>query len=405
MKADSDIARTLCREAHEEARRLLRWWSTKLPDGADGFHGEVDSNDEPVPAAPRSAILYTRLLWFFSAIGMHLKSDEALVLARRAADYLRRRFIDPDHGGLYWMVDADGQVMDARKYAYVQAFGVYAFAEHGRVAGDALSLATAHDLQREIEAHFWEPRYGGYIEALSAFWRPSGDQRLSEKDADCPKTMNTHLHILEAYSGLHRVAPTERTHAALHRVLGVFMDRFIDPDSHHLRLFYTMDWSDQTKAVSFGHDIEASWLLWEAALALDTPEMQARVKPLSLALAAITLAEGRNRHGGLNYERKFPDARGREHIDPAGEWWGQAEGLVGFVNAWQLGGDPTYLDAAEQLWEHLKAEFGAGDGQEWTWYGYSSGCKPMVKAGQWKCPYHNGRAMIELDHRLKGMRR
>jgi mannobiose 2-epimerase len=404
MTADPDFVRTLRREARAEAERLLHWWGANIADDADGFHGEIGSDDKPVPAAPRSAILYTRLLWFFSAMGAHLKSDEALVLARRAADYLSNRFIDPDHGGLYWMLDARGQVIDARKHAYVQAFGVYAFAEHARVTNDKDSLKLARDLQREIEERFWDHQRGGYIEAMSAFWHEPGDQRLSDKDADCPKTMNTHLHILEAYTGLHRAAPTERTHAALHRALGVFIDRFVDPQSGQLRLFYTMDWSDQTHAVSFGHDIEASWLIWEAALVLNDREMQARVKPLSLALAMATLAEGRNAHGGLSYERKFPDADGRDHLDPAGEWWGQAEGLVGLVNAWQLNGDPLYLDAAEQLWAHLKAQFGAGQGHEWTWYARNSGHQPMVKAGQWKCPYHNGRAMIELDQRLKGAR-
>jgi mannobiose 2-epimerase len=398
MTADPDFIRTLRREARAEAERLLYWWGANIADDADGFHGEIGPDDQPVPDAPRSAILYTRLLWFFNALGAHLKSDEALILAHRAANYLRRHFIDPDHGGLYWMLDSRGQVIDARKHAYVQAFGIYAFAEHARVSGDAASLALARELQREIEERFWDPQHGGYIEAMSGFWHDAGDQRLSEKDADFPKTMNSHLHILEAYTGLHRTAPTERTHAALHRALGLFVDRFINPQNSHLRLFYTEDWDDRTEAVSFGHDIEASWLIWEAALALGDRDLQARVRPLSLALAVATHAEGRNADGGLSYERRFGDAG----IDTAGEWWGQAEGLVGFVNAWQLDGDPAWLDITEQLWAHLKAQFGAGQGREWTWYARNSGRGGMVKAGQWKCPYHNGRAMIELDRRLRG---
>lgn len=260
-------------------------------------------------------------------------------------------------------------------------------------------MKIARQIQREIEERLWDHEKGGYIEAMSAFWYDPQDQRLSEKDLDAPKTMNTHLHILEAYTNLHRVAPNDISHAALYRALDIFIERFVDLQTHHLRLFYDMDWTDRTQAVSYGHDIEASWLMWEAALALNERDMTARVRPLVLSVAEATLNQGRNADGSLAYERGFDG-----HLDPAGEWWGQAEGMVGFVNAWQMTGDVAYLDAVEALWTHLKTQHGAGGRDEWTWYAANAGRAPMVKAGQWKCPYHNGRAMIELDHRLKRVR-
>lgn len=400
MTADTAFTKALRHEARVEAKHLLRWWARRMPDDQDGgFWGEVDDNDRPVADAPKSVILNTRMLWFFSAMATYLGSNDALLLAHRAANYIRSYFLDPDHGGVYWMLDAKGQVIDAKKQAYAQAFAIYAFAEYHKVTQDRACLQIARQIQRDIEERFWDSESGGYIEAMSAFWYDPKDQRLSEKDADCPKTMNTHLHILEAYTNLHRVAPDEVSHAALYRALDIFAARFVDRATHHLRLFYDFDWTDRTQAVSYGHDIEASWLMWEAATVLGDKEMMAHVRPLTLGLAKATLKAGLNGDGGLSYERGFDG-----HLDPAGEWWGQAEGMVGFVNAWQLTGDTAYLDAVEALWVHLKSQFGAGGRDEWTWYAANAGREPKYKAGTWKCPYHNGRAMIELDHRLRRVR-
>jgi mannobiose 2-epimerase len=400
MTAGADFIKRLRHDARQEAKHLLRWWATKMVDDRHGgFWGEIDANDQPVPEAPKSAILNTRLLWFFSAMATYLGSDEALLLAHRAANYIRSHFLDPDHGGIYWLLDHRGQVIDAKKQAYAQGFGIYALAEYHRVTGDHACLQIARQLQRDIEERFWDTERGGYIEAMSAFWYDPQDQRLSEKDADCPKTMNTHLHVLEAYTNLHRVAPDEVTHAALYRALSVFIERFVDHENHNLRLFYDMDWTDRTEATSYGHDVEASWLIWEAAVALNERDVLARVKPLTLDLARVALREGLNPDGGLSYEKRFSGS-----LDTAGEWWGQAEGLVGFVNAWQLSGEAAYLDAAESLWAYIRMQFGAGGRDEWTWYAANAGRELKYKAGMWKCPYHNGRAMIELDHRLRGVR-
>ncbi|EGF91564.1 mannose-6-phosphate isomerase [Asticcacaulis biprosthecium C19] len=396
MIVTADIRDNLRIEARREAETLMRWWADRAPDEVNGgFHGEIDAAGQPVAEAPKSIILNTRLLWFFSATAVYLGSDEARALAERAYAYLRDHFLDPDHGGVYWLLDTKGQVIDAKKQGYAQAFAVYALAEYYGATGEPGALTLARHLQRDIEDRFWDPQYRGYVEALSAYWHPIDDPRLSDKDADSPKTMNTHLHILEAYANLHRVAPDDASHHALRRALTIFADRFAD-DGRHLKLFFGMDWSNHSQAVSYGHDIEAAWLMWEGAEVLSDATLATRIRTLTIGLSRATLEEGFSAKGGLSYEKSFDG-----HLDPDGEWWGQAEGLVGFVNAWQMTGDEDFLDAAGRLWRYLKDQYGAARGSEWTWYSADAARPPVYAAGMWKCPYHNGRAMIELDRRLK----
>ncbi|MCR6659420.1 MAG: AGE family epimerase/isomerase [Asticcacaulis sp.] len=385
---------SLREEVRTEGLRLLDWWAAHLVDARGGFYGEVDAEDRPVPEAPKSIILNTRLLWFFSAMAKGSGDARALTLAKRAADYIRAHFHDAEQGGLYWLLDAADQPEDMRKQAYAQGFAVYAFAEYHHATGDAAALVFARDLQALIEAKYWDAGAGGYIEALDRQWNPPLDQRLSDKDLDAPKTMNTHLHVLEAYSRLHGVALTDETEAALRRILTVFLDRFAGTDGH-LRLFFNMNWNDLTRSVSYGHDIEASWLIWEAAEALGDEALLERARPVVLTLAETARREGMSEGGAFSYEKSFDG-----HTDPDGEWWGQAEALVGFVNAWQMTGEAKWLDAANEVWAYTKAQYGAGGATEWTWYAASAPKDRIYKAGQWKCPYHNGRAMIELDHRL-----
>ncbi len=383
-------------DARAEALRLLDWWANHLPDHENGgFYGEVDAHGQAVRAAPKSAILNARMLWFFSAMAQHLNSVDAQKLAGRAADYLRAHFLDPEYGGIWWLLDHKGNAIDTKKQTYAQAFTLYAFVEYYRASGDNDALRIARRLQVDIETHCWDRRRGGYIEALDTAWSGAVDQRLSDKDADLPKTMNTHLHVLEAYTNLYRVAPDAASKAGLRQALDIFLARFLDATTHHLCLFYDMDWNDHTKAISFGHEIEASWLIWEAAEVLADPGLVEQARTAALTLARVTQREGLNAQGGLSYE-----SWSNGETDAAGEWWGQAEGLVGFLNAWQLSGDQTYLATVENLWAYAQRQFGAGGSDEWTWYAADSGRTDPYRAGLWKCPYHNGRAMIELDRRL-----
>jgi mannobiose 2-epimerase len=382
-------------DARAEGLRLLDWWAGHLVDEArGGFLGEIDADDQPVPEAPKGVILNTRLLWFFSAMADWSGDVRALDLAHRAAGYIRERFLDGEQGGLYWLLDAEGQPLDSKKQAYAQAFAVYALAEYYHATQDTAARVFACELQALIEARFWDGARGGYIEALSRDWQALSDLRLSDKDQSAPKTMNTHLHVLEAYTRLHAVAASGDTEAALRRVLSVMLERFTGSDGH-LRLFFDMDWTDRTASVSYGHDIEASWLIWEAAEALGDEALLTRARPVVLALAE-SAREGLSAEGALAYETSHDG-----HLDRDGEWWGQAEALIGFVNAWQMTGDAGWLETADRVWAYTKAQYGAGGANEWTWYAANAGRDKIYKAGLWKCPYHNGRAMIELDRCLR----
>jgi len=383
-------------DARAEALRILSWWETHAVDETNGgFYGEVDAQGRPVDGADKGAVLNTRLLWFFSAAARRFGRLEAHLLARRAFEYLVAHFVDPDHGGVYWTVDAHGRVANGRKQAYAQAFFVYALAEYHALTRDAAALDLARQLRDKMEAVFWDDAWDGYVEAKGRDWSDLADQRLSERDLDCPKTMNTHLHILEAYTRLYQVAPDATAKAALRRVIDLFLARFVDATGRHLALFFDRNWTDRTASVSYGHDIEASWLIWEAVETLGDAALTQRAQPIVLGLAEATLKEGLV-DGAVAYERSFAG-----HLDEDGEWWGQAEGLVGFVNAWRLTGDDAYAAAAEQLWARTAKDFRGEDGGEWTWYARSSRKPVQPLASLWKCPYHNGRAMLELDRRLK----
>ncbi len=397
MTARPSVVQTVLQtlDARAEALRILSCWAGRAVDeGSGGFYGEIDAQGRPVTGADKGAVLNTRLLWFFSAMAHQYGRADAKGLAKRAFDYLVAHFVDPEHGGLYWSVDALGQVVNTRKQAYAQAFFVYALAEYHVATGDPAALDLACRLRDTIEAAFWDEARGGYVEARSRDWGDLADQRLSERDLDCPKTMNTHLHILEAYTRLHQVAPDAASGDALRKIAELFLFRFVDAPGRHLNLFFDLDWTDRSRSVSYGHDIEASWLIWEAVEALGDADLIRRARPLVLGLAEATLEEGLV-NGAVAYERGFDG-----HLDKDGEWWGQAEGLVGFVNAWQLTGDDAYGLAAEHLWTRIAGDFKSAGSGEWTWYAKSSAKPVQPLASLWKCPYHNGRAMLELDRRL-----
>lgn len=388
----------LAEEAERELAAILAWWSSHAIDPQGGFHGEIDARNAPIADAAKGAVLNARLLWFFSAAAAHLKSAAALAPADRAHAYITAHFVDRARGGLYWSLDASGAPRDRKKHAYAQAFQLYALCAHHQASGRPESLREAHTLFALMELRYLEPTYGGYVEALAQDWTPIPDMRLSELDANAPKTMNTHLHILEAYAALHARAPTPQTGAALRRSIGVFLDRLIDAD--HLRLFLDNDWTDRSEAISFGHDIEASWLLWEACETLGDAALCARVKPAVVALARACLEEGLGEDGGVFNERALSGG-----IDRTRVWWAQAEAMVGFLNAHELTGDAAFFDAFARVWAFVKAHQ-RHDSGEWTWRSALDAPDPAraYKAGFWKCPYHNGRAMIETSRRLRRLR-
>jgi mannobiose 2-epimerase len=320
-------------------------------------------------------------------------------LADRALAYLLERFWDPVHGGVFWMLDHEGRPLSERKQTYHQAFALYGLAEHHRATGSREALEHALGLYRAIEEHAADRGQGGYWEARARDWGPLEDVRLSGRDRNTPKSMNTHLHVMEAYTNLLRVWNDDALRHRLKALVEIHLRRVLDPDTAHLLLFFDEAWRPVDRAVSYGHDIEASWLIVEAADVLGDTGLRERAAEAAERMARVTLDEGLDRdHGGLYAER---DDGGT--LDNEKHWWMQAEAVVGFVSAWQLTGDEAFLAAAEETWRFVDRFIVDREHGEWRWRVARDG-RPiagLARVEPWKCPYHNSRAALEVLSRAR----
>ncbi len=389
------MPRSFDREAAgAELRRITDWWLERSPDTAHGgFLGEIDYTGKPVADADKGIILNSRILWFFSEVARRQRDDRCFTAAERAWDYLLRHFDDPEHGGAVWRLAADGSLRDGKKQIYAQCFCIYAYCAWFDASGDETALGKALDYVELIERHALDEVGGGYLEAFTRDWQPLDDTLLGPAGLDVRKTMNTHLHLLEAYTAVHRSAPSETSARRLRNAIDLMRERVLDRDTGHLRLFFDAAWHSLDPVVSFGHDIEASWLLQEAGEALDNGNLLGELRNDVLLLARTCLEQGLA-PGGHVCNELHPES-GRLAAEAV--WWVQAEGLVGFLNALLLSGDARYRTACDALWQficHYQVDAVGGD---WHWFADAHGVpgEQPYKVGFWKAPYHNGRAMME----------
>lgn len=383
----------------ELTRNILPFWMTNMKDHErGGYYGRMTGGNELVKDAPKGGILNARILWTFSSAALHLRSEAYLAEAKRAKNYIFRHFFDDQYGGTYWMLHADGTPADTKKQVYSQAFFIYALAEYYRASGDEEALSEAKALFGLIERHSFDTAKNGYLEAYSRDWALLDDLRLSEKDANEKKTMNTHLHVLEAYTNLYRVWKDEHLACQLKNLIRIFLDKIIDQNTGHLRLFFDEDWHVKSTTVSFGHDIEASWLLDEAAVVLDDEETSHEIREVVLKVADAA-AGGLCDNGALMNEKDNVTG----HLDDNSDWWPQAESMVGFFNAYQVSGRNDYLYHVLKSWDFIKQHIVDKQHGEWFWSVSADGHQDTVndKAGFWKCPYHNGRMCLELINRIR----
>jgi len=394
-----EIASTYRSEMEQELEAILAYWLEHAVDrqGA-GFVGRIDEENRIYTGDPKGSVLNSRILWTFSAAYTHTKRPQYLEAARRAFDYLINYFTDKQYGGVYWTVDADGKPLDDKKQIYALAFAVYGLSEYYRATHEPAALEAALRLHRDIVEHSYDPVHGGYIEALARDWQPLGDLRLSAKDANEPKSMNTHLHVLEAFANLYSVAPTAELRGQLDDLLRIFLDHIIDKESGHLVLFFDDAWQRRSGLMSYGHDVEAAWLLEEAAKLLDDEALLQEVKDASLRLATAA-ARGLDDDGGLWYE--YDPAH--DHLIRQKHSWPQAEAMVGFLNAALLGGGDQWMECSWRSWQFVKQHIRDKKGGEWYWGVEADGgpMKGQDKVGIWKCPYHNTRACLEVIRRLE----
>lgn len=402
MSVDKEWGATLQQYRHElasELEAILHFWMTYCVDKAQGgFVGKLDHDNKVYPDAPKGSVLNSRILWAFSAAARHDDRPTYRAIANRAFAYLDKYFVDPDHGGVYWLVTAAGAPLDTKKQVYALAFAVYAFSEYYRLTGNERAKEQAIALYRVMEQFSFDPVHGGYLEALTRGWQPIADLRLSAKDANEKKSMNTHLHVLEGYANLYRIWPNRELQKKIAALIRIFLDHIIHPQTHHLLLFFDEQWTVRSSDVSFGHDIEAAWLVQEAAGVIGDAVLLAEVKERSLLLAEAA-ARGLDTDGGLWYEIAEWRLVKEKH------WWPQAEAMVGFFNAWQLSGDIRHLHRSVNCWRFVKAHILHRGKGEWVW-GVKEDYTLMNKedkAGLWKCPYHNGRACLELIQRIDSL--
>lgn len=379
-------------------KNILRFWLDKMVDQEHGgFYGRIDGHEHLHADAEKGAILNARILWAFSA-AYHVLGDKTyLEAASRAKHYIIDHFIDPEYGGVYWSLDCNGKPLDTKKQFYAIGFAIYGMSEYARATGDAEALKVAIDLYRCIEEHALDHEYNGYIEAMTRDWQPIADMRLSELDANYPKSQNTHLHIIEPYTNLYRVWKSDELKASLHNLIDIFTDRILNPETHHLDLFFDMDWKRGAGALeSYGHDIECSWLIHEAALVLGDAEVLKKVEPI-VEMVAKASEKGLNADGSMVHEANLDTG----YVDSDLHWWVQAEAVVGFFNIYQYFGDESALQKAQHCWTYIKENLIDNENGEWHWSRRKDGTLNLDddKAGFWKCPYHNSRMCLEIIER------
>ncbi len=390
----------LRRQFEEElTRNILPFWMTHVVDEANGgLYGAVTNDLRVDDDVPRSSVLCARVLWTFSSAYRRLGDPAYLAMAERMYEVLTRVFWDPEHGGLYWQVDRRGTPIADRKHHYAQAFGIYGLSEFHRATGHPRSLELARALFGLLEEHAYDPVEGGYFEGSTRQWRPLVDARLSEKDLDAPKSMNTMLHVLEAYTDLLRTWDDARLRTRLDALVRAFSHRILDPRTGHLRTFFDDRWRPLSENVSFGHDIEASWLLCEAAEFSSDPALQNEVRRLAVVLADAVRRDGTDTEGGL-----FSEGSPNGVIDRGKDWWPQAEGIVGFYNAYQITDDDRFAEAAIRCWRYVQDRFVDRENGGWFKRLTPNGTPDPTrgKAGPWDCPYHHSRACFEMMERLE----
>ena len=398
-------------------QNILPFWIRFQDEENGGFYGRMTGDGILDKEASKGGILNARILWSFSASYRVLGKPEYLAMATRAKDYILEHFLDPVYGGTYWELDYKGNPIDTKKQFYALGFMLYGMSEYVRALRQRPDASVSEiDIQKVlgvcinlftcIEEHSLDEVYNGYIEACTREWGEIADMRLSELDANYPKSQNTHLHIIEPYANFYRVLKEEpssvlpvllKVETSLRNLIDIFCDKILNPDTHHLDLFFEMDWTRGAGWLeSYGHDIECSWLLHEAALVLGDKEVLAKVEPI-VQLVAKASEKGLNPDGSMTHEANLDTG----YVDADRHWWVQAETVVGFYNIYQHFGDEDALQKALRCWQYIKDNLIDHELGEWYW---SRDAERNINrkddhAGFWKCPYHNSRMCLELIER------
>ena len=377
--------------------KILPFWMALRDEEQGGYYGYMDYDLQVDKKAVKGCILNSRILWFFSNACVVLQKPELMPYARHAYEFLKKACLDPVYGGVFWSVTFDGKAEDTTKHVYNQAFAIYALSSYYEASKDKEALSAAWDLFRLIETRGKDE--GGYLEAFERdFMTPAGNEKLSENGVMAERTMNTLLHMFEAYTELYRVTGEKAVKEVLMDILQTFAEKLYNPERHRQEVFFDKDWNSLIDLHSYGHDIETAWLIDRGCEVLGDAHMTETMLPITKDLAKNVYQTAYHGHSLWNECERGVENRTRV-------WWVQAEAIVGFVNAWQKAPEHTeYLEAAADIWEYIKTfVVDPREGSEWFWdisdAGKPESRKPIVEP--WKCPYHNGRMCFEIIRRLQ----
>lgn len=380
--------------------KLVPFWEKLKDEEYGGYYGYMGYDLEVDTHYEKGCILNSRILWFFSNAYMLLGEEHIKDAAKHAYKFFKDYCIDYEYGGVYWSVTYDGRINDSTKHTYNQAFAIYALSSYYDAVKDKEALDTALGIFNLIEEKCTD-KYG-YLEAFDREFKPAGNDKLSENGVMADKTMNTLLHVFEAYTELYRVSHNEKVAACLRFMLGIFKNNVYNEKAGRQEVFFDRKYTPLIDLYSYGHDIETAWLIDRGLEVLSDSQYKEMFAPVT-----HTLAENIYKHAFVNGSVLTEAENGID--DTVRVWWVQAESMVGFINEAQkldasgAGGSRKYYKAAEDLWEYIKTYIiDKREGSEWFWSANADGTpvrKPIVEP--WKCPYHNGRMCIEVTRRMK----
>ncbi len=384
----------LAREVKNElVNHIIPFWNKLEDKEKGGFYGFMDSDLKLDKNADKGVILHSRILWFYSNCYLVLKDGECLEKARHAFEFMRDYCVDREYGGVYWMMKANGEVADSMKHVYCNAFFIYAMSSYYDASKDKEALNLAMDTFRVIEEKGTDDV--AYLEAMTREWKLMENDALSENGLMADKTMNTTLHLIEAYTELYRVSKDAQVLKRLKFLLDITYDKIYDKENSKLLVFFDKDLNEIGDIYSYGHDIEATWLIDRACEVIGDEKLAKKFAGMNSKIVE-KIADVAFENGALNNEV--------EHgvVNKWRIWWVQAEGVVGFLNAYQKYDNARYLDISHALWEYIKNNIiDPREGGEWysqvDEQGNYAKFKPEVDP--WKCPYHDGRMCLEVIKR------
>lgn len=378
----------------ELTNKILNYWVKLIDKENGGCYGFVDYELNLNKEADKGGILNSRILWFGSATYCLNRDEKALKLANHAFEFLKDKLIDKEYKGIYWMVNYKGEPCDTRKHTYNQAFAIYGLAQYYKATGNKEALELAIELYNLLEEKC-KDEYG-YLEEFTIDWKQKDNEMLSENGIMTEKTMNTHLHVMEAYTVLYEVWKNEGLRDQLKYLLDIAHNKIYDKEGKFLKVFFDRQWNSLIDLKSFGHDIEATWLIDRAADVLGDADIIAESYGYTSEIAEKIYNVAYESNSLLNESEDGS-------IDTTRIWWVQAETVIGFYNAYEKTKDLKYKAASEKVWGYIKEHI-IDKRENSEWYsavdknGEAIIGKPIVEP--WKCPYHNGRMCIEIIGRI-----